>query len=115
MVFAVDISKDRTVQLIADEVVIDDNGFGGQIVKFYTISDDLEARDKNGHIYADFSARTLVGSFYLDKVKGFRQVAGIADAEYAWMNREGIFESVGMVDPLAEEEEDGDDYEEAVD
>ena len=114
MVFAVDISKDRTVQLLADEVVIDENGFGGQIVKFYTISDDLQARDKNGHVYADFNARTLVGSFYLDKIKGFRVVSGVLDEEYEWMNRAGIFESVGIVDPLTMED-DGDEYEEAVD
>ena len=107
MVFAVDISKDRTVQLIADEVEIIENGFGGQIVKFYTIADDLEARDSKGHIYADFNARTLIASYYLDKIKGFRQVAGILDSEYSFINREGIFESVGMIDPLLEDEDGG--------
>jgi hypothetical protein len=107
MVFAVDISKDRTVQLVADEVEIVENGYGGQIVKFYTISDDLKARDKNGHIYADFGARTLVASYYLDKIRGFRQVEGILDSEYAFMNRAGIFESMGMVDPLMEDEDGG--------
>lgn len=107
MVFAVDITKDRTVQLVADEVEIVENGYGGQIVKFYTISDNLEARDSKGHIYADFNARTLIASYYLDKIKGFRQVTGISDSEYAFINREGIFESIGIIDPLLEDEDGG--------
>ena len=113
MVFAVDISKDRTVQLIADEATIEDNGFGGQIVKFYIISDDLEARDKQGHIYANFDTRKLVGSYYIDKTKGFRVVSGITDEEFMELNRVGIYSSIGGL--LGnEEEENGDETYESI-
>ena len=95
MIFAVDLSEDRTVQLIADEVSVKDNGYGAQIVTFYKITDDLKARDKQGHIYADFNARINVGSYYLDKILGYRIVSGLSDEEFVALNREGIYASLG--------------------
>ena len=107
MIFAVDLSKNRTVQLIADEVSVKDNGYGGQIVTFYKITDNLEARDKQGHIYADFNARINVGSYYLDKICGYRVVSGLSDEEFAELNREGIFASMGY--ELVDEDEGGEE------
>ena len=107
MIFAVDLSKNRTVQLIADEVSVKDNGYGGQIVTFYKITDDLEARDKQGHIYADFNARINVGSYYLDKICGYRVVSGLSDEELVALNREGIFSSMGY--ELVDEDEGGEE------
>lgn len=103
MVFAVDISKDRTVQLIADEVAIENNGYGGMLVKFYNKVDNLEARDRNGHIYADFDARVVVGAYYIDRIKGYRIVSGISDEEFVALNREGIYASMGY--ELVDEDE----------
>ena len=107
MIFAVDLSEDRTVQLIADEVSVKDNGYGGQIVTFYKITDDLEARDKQGHIYADFNARVNVGSYYLDKILGYRIVSGLSDEEFVALNREGIYASMGY--ELVDEDEGGEE------
>ena len=105
MIFAVDLSKDRTVQLIADEVEVTENGFGGQIVTFYRYMDDLNAKDDNGHVYAKFNNRAIVGSCYLDKIKCYRVVSGISDDEFEILNREGLFASLGY---MAEESgEDG--------
>ena len=105
MVFAVDLSKDRTVQLIADVVEVTENGFGGQIVTFYRYKDDLNAKDKNGHTYANFDSKINVGSYYLDKIKGYRVVSGISDDEFEILNREGLFASLGYV--IEESGEDG--------
>lgn len=107
MIFAVDLSKNRTVQLIADEVSVKGNGYGGQIVTFYKIADDLEARDKQGHIYADFNARMNVGSYYLDKILGYRIVSGLSDEEFVALNREGIYASMGY--ELVEDDEGGEE------
>ena len=107
MVFAVDISKDRTVQLIADEVIVTENGFGGQIVTFYRHEDDLNAKDKNGHTYANFNNRVNVGSYYLDKIKGYRVVSGLSDEEFVALNREGIYASLGY--ELVDEDEGGEE------
>lgn len=105
MVFAVDLSKDRTVQLIADVVEVTENGFGGQIVTFYRYKDDLNAKDKNGHTYANFNNKVNVGSYYLDKIKGYRVVSGITDEEFEILNREGLFASLGY--EIEESGEDG--------
>ena len=104
MVFAVDISKDRTVQLVADEVEIENNGYGGMLVKFYNKVNNLEARDKNGHIYADFNTRVVVGAYYVDRIKGYRIVSGLSDEEFAEINRDMIFSSMGYE---CEDDEDG--------
>lgn len=103
MVFAVDLSEDRTVQLIADEVSVKDNGYGAQIVTFYKIADDLKAKDKQGHTYANFNARMNVGSYYLDKICGYRVVSGLNDEEFVTLNREGIYSSMGY--ELVDEDE----------
>lgn len=94
MVFAVDISKDRTVQLVADNVEVTENGFGGQIVTFYRYEDDLKAKDENGHTYANFNNKVNVGSYYLDKIKGYRIVSGLSDEEFVLINRDMFFGSM---------------------
>lgn len=107
MIFAVDISKNRTVQLIADGVEIENNGYGAMLVKFYKKVDNLEARDKNGHIYADFNARLTVGAYYIDRIKGYRIVSGLSDEEFVALNREGIYASMGY--ELTDEDEGGEE------
>ena len=107
MIFAVDLSKNRTVQLIADEVSVKDNGYGGQIVTFYKITADLDAKDEQGHIYANFNAKMNVGSYYLDKICGYRVVLGLSDEEFVALNREGIYASMGY--ELVDEDEGGEE------
>lgn len=107
MIFAVDLSNDRTVQLIADEVSVKDNGYGAQIVTFYKVTDDLKARDNQGHIYADFNARVNVGSYYLDRILGYRIVSGLSDEEFVALNRENIYGSMGY--ELVDEDESGEE------
>ena len=107
MIFAVDLSEDRTVQLIADEVSVKDNGYGAQIVTFYKVADDLNAKDEQGHIYANFNAKMNVGSYYLDKICGYRVVSGLSDEEFVALNREGIYASMGY--ELVDDDEGGEE------
>lgn len=93
MVFAVDLTENKTVWLIADEVSVKNNGYGGQIATFYKVTDNLKARDEQGHIYADFNARINVGSYYLDRICGYRVASGIKDEEFEALNREYFFDS----------------------
>ena len=103
MVWEVTTIDNENICFVADKMKIIPNGQGGNLAVFYSNVFDSNSKDKNGHIYANITDE-LIAAYYLDNIIGVKRVSGILDTEFEWLNREGLFASLGYT-----VEEDGED------
>jgi len=86
MVYSIDKLDGSIVSLAADRVE-QKEVFEDYIMNFYKSNFNPNAKDANGHIYADFGDR-LVGSYYLSNICGVREVVGITEEDLERMFKE---------------------------
>lgn len=106
MVWEVTTIGNENICFVADKMKIVPNGQGGNLAVFYSNVFDSNSKDKNGHIYANITDEVMA-AYYLDNIIGVKRVSGLSDEEFAELNREGIFSSMGY--ELVDEDEGGEE------
>lgn len=88
MVYSIDKLDGGIVSVAADRVE-QKEVFEDYIINFYKGNFDPNAKDPNGHIYANFGDR-LVASYYLSNICGIREVIGITEEDLERMFKEDV-------------------------
>lgn len=88
MVYSIDKLDGSIASVAADRVEYKET-LDDIVIQFYHSNFNPNAKDSNGHVYADFNDR-LVGVYYLSNICGVREVIGITDKDLENMYKEDI-------------------------